>query len=236
MGKFYRKSQHNYLDYELGTALKLADVLGRSPAAITKAKKAGKLDTFENSEGKEMYHIATAVDQFRSKIDRRHVTVATIGQKRAGFSNEMAQSVAHDPKYDNPDEVINDRVLDFGEAMEECNRLEVSKAQKEYNLARLAKLKADELEGKLVPKQECANRVYQLAANVQDKLMNIYNALAPEIVGYFSKRAAEIGIDAEKISALETDAAHSVGEMIRRSCLSSLREIAEKTKENILDG
>lgn len=238
MGKFYRKSQHNYSDDQLSNALAVADAVGVSPAAITKAKKAGKFDTFENSQGKECFVLSLAVDQYRSKRDRRHVTVATIGQKASGFTNEMAQAVAHKPKFDNPGLLENPfegAGFDFGEAMADVADLETSKAQKEFYLARLAKLKADEMEGKLVPKQVCANHVYQIAANVQDKIMNIYNVLAPEIVGFFEKKADEIGLNDEQKTALKDNAQHHIGELIRRSCLGVLRDIAAKNVNNILD-
>lgn len=235
MGKYYKKSQHTYHDHELINAISLADLIGVSPAAITKAKKAGKLDSFENSDGKECYHATMAVEQYRAKRDRRHVTVATTGQRQAGFDNEMAQAVAHKPKFDMPIASLAGAGFDFGEAMSDVADLETSKAQKEFYLARLAKLKADEMEGKLVPKQVCANHVYQIAANVQDKIMNIYNVLAPEIVGYFEKRGDEIGLNADQVAALKDDAQHHIGELIRRSCLGVLRDIAAKNVDNILD-
>lgn len=235
MGKLYKKSQHNYPDHELINALALKDLLGVSPAAVTKAKKAGKLDTFENSDGKECYHCTISVEQYRSKRDRRHITVATTGQRQAGFDNELAQAVAHKPKFDMPIASLAGAGFDFGEAMADAADLETSKAQKEFNLARLAKMKADEMEGKLVSKQQCAITVYQLAANVQDKIMTIYSWLAPEIAGLFKDRAEKMGLTTEQQQELCGDADHIIGEKIRRSCLNALKDIASKTVENILE-
>ena len=240
MGKFYRKSQHSYQDSELVNALRLAELLGVSPAAITKAKKAGKLDTFETSMGKECYFPDLAIDQYRSKKDRRHVTVATKGQLAAGFSNEMAQAVAHKPRFDVPNAEALGTAFDLGDQMQEVFNdvadLETSKAQKEFYLARLAKLKVDQSEGRLVDKQAAAIAVYQIAANVQDKIMTIYSWLAPEIVGLFKDRAEKMGLTAEQVQTLGADAEHMVGEKIRRSCLTALKDLAAKTQDNILEG
>lgn len=238
----YRRSQHSYPDRELITALRLADLCGVSCAAITKAKKHGRLDTFESSKGKELYHEVLSPQQFHATRDRRHVTTATVGQKAAGFDDEMAQAVAHRPEFDNPGSkraplpVSADvQTLDFGLAMQETMDLATAKSVKEANLARLAKLKADEMEGRLVPKQQCAIAVYQLGANVQDKMMTMYSRLSPEICGYFKDRCAKVGVDAEKVLQIFDESEHAVGEMIRKSCLASLKDLASKTVENILD-
>jgi hypothetical protein len=239
---FYRRSQHSYPDRELITGLKLADLCGVSCAAITKAKNSGRIDTFESSKGKELYHEVLSPQQFHATRDRRHVTTATVGQKAAGFNDEMAQAVAHRPEFDNPQAkraplpVSADvQALDFGIAMQETMDLATAKSIKEANLARLAKLKADEMEGRLVPKQQCAIAVYQLGANVQDKMMTMYSRLSPEICGYFKDRCAKVGVDSDKILQIFDECEHAVGEMIRKSCLTSLKDLASKTVDNILD-
>ena len=40
----------------------------------------------------------------------------------------------------------------------------------------------------------------------------------------------------DKIIAITGDADHYVGEKIRKACLAALRDLTEKTEENILDG
>lgn len=239
---FYRRSQHSYPDRELITALRLAELCGVSCAAITKAKKSGRIDSFESSKGKELFHEVLSPQQFHATRDRRHVTTATVGQKAAGFDDEMAQAVAHRPEFDNPQTkkaplpVSADvQTLDFGLAMQETMDLATAKSVKEANLARLAKLKADEMEGRLVPKQQCAIAVYQLGANVQDKMMTMYSRLSPEICGFFKDRCAKVGVDSDKVFQIFDESEHAIGEMIRKACLTSLKDLAAKTVDNILD-
>lgn len=238
---FYRRSQHSYPDRELITALKLAELCGVSCAAISKAKQRNRIDSFENSRGKELFHEVLSVQQFHASRDRRHVTTATIGQKAAGFDNQMAQATAHRPEFDNPLQQAPEptsadvQAVDFGAAMLESGNLATSKAQKEFYLARLAKLKADEMEGRLVPKQQCAIAVYQMGANIQDKIMTVYSWLSPEICGFFKDRCNQVGIEPEKVLQIFEDSEHAVGEKIRKACLTALKDIANKTPENILD-
>jgi hypothetical protein len=233
---FYKRSQHTYPDGDLINALALAQQCGVSCAAITKAKQSNRIDSFENSKGKECFHRVLSAIQFQKSRDRRHVTTATSGQKHAGFDNEMAQAVAHRPEFDNPNAAFSaERDVDFSVAMAETMDLATSKAKKEFNLAKLAELKAAEMEGRLVPKNAVAVKVYQLAANVQDKILTMYSWLAPEIVGYFKDRCGQVGIDQDKTLQIFDDADHAVGEKIRKACLTSLKDIASKTVENILE-
>ena len=238
---FYRRSQHSYPDRELITALRLAELCGVSCAAITKAKKSGRIDSFESSKGKELFHEVLSPQQFHATRDRRHVTTATVGQKAAGFDDEMAQAVAHRPEFDNPHKnaplpvSAEVQTLDFGLAMQETMDLATAKSVKEANLARLAKLKADEMEGRLVPKQQCAIAVYQIGANVQDKMMTMYSRLSPEICGFFKDRCAKVGVEADKVLQIFDESEHAIGEMIRKACLTSLKDLAAKTVDNILD-
>lgn len=239
---FYRRAQHSYPDRELITALALSKLCGVSCAAITKAKQRGRIDTFENSRGKELYHEVLSVQQFAASRDRRHVTTPTTAQKAAGFDNLTAQANAHRPEFDNPLHPIaptpteaDVQAVDFGSALQETADLATAKAQKEFYMARIAKIKVDELEGRLVPKQQVAVKVYQLGANVQDKIMTIYSWLAPEICGYFRDRCAQVGVDSDKVLQIFDDCEHAVGEKIRKACLTSLKDIASKTQENIID-
>ncbi len=241
---FYKHTQHSYPDSDLINASALSGLCGVSNAAITKAKQSGRLDTFENSDGKECFHRIRSPQQYHQTRDRRHVTIPTQGQKRAGYDNMTAQAVAHNPNYDVPTPgfgipvpgITDDDPLDFGSAEAERADLATSKAQKEFQNARLAKLKADEMEGRLVPKQQAAIIAYQIGANIQDKVMTIYSYLAPEIVGYFKDMMTRAEIPNEKIIEITSDADHYVGEKIRKACLGALKDLTEKTEENILDG
>ena len=241
----YRLTQHNYDDRDLINAATLARLCGVSQVAISKAKDKGRLDTFENRDGKPRFHRIYSYDQFMKTRDRRHVTIPTQGQKKAGFDNLTAQAVAHKPKFDVPSPGFGVAVkgmtdvedpLDFAEASAEAADLATSKAKKELQMARLAKLRADEMEGRLVPKQKAALVAYQLGANIQDKIMTIYSQLAPEIVGYFKDLMTKAEIPGEKVVEITGDANHFVGEKIRKACWTALKDLTEKTEENILDG
>ena len=208
--------------------------LGVSAAAINKANYSERLDTYENSRGKRLYHRILSVQQFQENRDRRHVTTATQGQKRMGFDNLTAQAVAHDAEYDMPSESVGE-IVDIDEAVVKRGDLAVSKAEKEFQMARLAKLKADEMEGRLVDKAKVAIKVYQIGADVQDKIMTVYSWLAPEIVGYFRDLMVSSGMENQKVVDLTVDSAHEIGEKIRKACLKALKDLTEKKEEDILD-
>ena len=239
---FYKHSQHAYPDGDLILGSDLSKIIGVSAVAISKAKQNGRLDTFENSKGKECFHRELSPKQFFKKRDRRHITTPTRAQMASGFDNMTAQAVAHRQEFDVglglPIPGVNDSAdpFDLGEALAERTDLKTSNAQKAFYQARLMKLKADEMEGRLVPKQQAAIAAYQLGANIQDKIMTIYSRLAPEIVGYFKEQMTKAGISSENIASITGDADHYVGEKIRKACLTALRDLTEKTEENILDG
>lgn len=230
----YPRSKHSYPDADLCNATALRAHLGVSAAAITKATYSGRLDTYENSRGKRLYHRILSVQQFQENRDRRHVTTATQGQKRMGFDNLTAQAVAHDAEYDMPSESVGE-IVDIDEAVVKRGDLAVSKAEKEFQMARLAKLKADEMEGRLVDKAKVAIKVYQIGADVQDKIMTVYSWLAPEIVGYFRDLMVSSGMENQKVVDLTVDSAHEIGEKIRKACLKALKDLTEKKEEDILD-
>lgn len=232
----YPRSKHSYPDEDLINATALRPYLDVSPAAISKATTSGRLDTYENSKGKRMYHRILSVRQFRENRDRRHVTTPTQGQKRMGFDNLTAQAVAHDSSFDLPDESLLGDSASLEEALVKRDGLAVAKQEKEVQLARLAKLKADELEGRLVDKAKVAIKVYQIGANVQEKIMTVYSWLAPEIVGYFRNLMVSSGIENQKVIDLTADSSHEIGEKIRKACLLALKDLTDKKEDDILDG
>lgn len=239
---YYRHSQHAYPDSALVSGSIIKSVIGVSAPAISKAKLSGRIDTFENSKGKECFHREITPKQFFDKRDRRHITTPTRAQMASGFDNMTAQAVAHRKEFDVglgipvPSASSDGEPFDLGEVLAERADLATSKAQKEFYQAKLMKLKSDELEGRLVPKQQAAIAAYQLGANIQDKIMTVYARLAPEVVGYFKEAMTNAGVDNEKITAVTAGADHAVGEKIRKACLAALRDLTEKTEENILDG
>lgn len=237
----YKNTQHSYKDCDLVTAKDLSRICGVSAPAISKARDSNRIDSFDNSEGKERFHRTYSAKQFFKSRDRRHVTTPTQAQMRSGFDNMTAQAVAHRPEFDAGEDIPpvlldEDAPFDLGDAAKERVDLTQSKALKEFYQARYAKLRTDEMEGRLVPKAQASIAVYQLGANIQDKIMTIYSWLAPEIVGYFKEQMTKAGVSADVIVAATGDADHYVGEKIRKACLTALKDLTEKTEENILDG
>ena len=235
----YERSRHSFLDDELITGAQLADQIGVSGAAISKATKKGRLDTFRNSRGEKCYHKVVSAQQFTLKKDRRKITTPTRGQKSAGYDNIDAQAMAHVLENENPQapKPVSAPIqgVDLGGVMQERQQLEVSKAEKEFHLARTAKFKADEMEGRLVDKQSVYLKTYQMFAIVQEKVLNMYVQLAPKICGLIQEQLGEAGVDSEKQRVAMKDAVHDVGEIIRKESIGLLKAFSEKTPENFLD-
>ena len=235
----YERSRHSFLDEELITGAQLADQIGVSGAAISKATKKGRLDTFRNSKGEKCYHKVVSAQQFTLKKDRSKITTPTRGQKSAGYDNIDAQAMAHVLENENPQapKPVSAPIqgVDLGGVMQERQQLEVSKAEKEFHLARAAKFKADEMEGRLVDKQSVYLKTYQMFAIVQEKVMNMYVQLAPKICGHVQEQLGEAGVDSEKQRVAMKDAVHDVGEIIRKESIGLLKAFSEKTPENFLD-
>lgn len=236
----YTVSQHSYTDSELISARDLSRIVGVSCPAITKAKLSNRIDSYDNSKGRECFHRVISPKQYLTNRDRRHVTTPTQAQARSGFDNLTAQAVAHRAEYDTglntPPVFIDDGTISLGDAMHERLDLAQSKAVKEFYDSQLKKMRCAEMEGRLVPKQQAAIAVYQLGANIQDKIMTIYSWLSPEIVGYFKDQMGKAGVTSDVILAVVADANHYVGEKIRKACATALKDLTEKTEDNILDG
>lgn len=235
----YERSRHSFLDEELITGAQLADQIGVSGAAISKATKKGRLDTFRNSKGEKCYHKVVSAQQFTLKKDRSKITTPTRGQKSAGYDNIDAQAMAHVLENENPQapKPVSAPIqgVDLGGVMQERQQLEVSKAEKEFHLARAAKFKADEMEGRLVDKQSVYLKTYQMFAIVQEKVLNMYVQLAPKICGHIQEQLGEAGVDSEKQRVAMKDADHDVGEIIRKESIGLLKAFSDKTPENFLD-
>lgn len=240
----YGRSMHSYGDSELVTGSVLAKQLGVSDMAVSKAKMSNRIDTFDDSKGRERYHPIVSAQQFRASRDRRHVTTATKGQRAAGLDDLAAQAVAYSPEFDQPRGEFGEPLprkappesFDFGQAMMERKELEVSKAEKEYQLARLAKMKADAMEGRLVDKAVAFNKVYAIAAEAQEKIVSNYIVLAPKIAGTVQQLLVESGFDEKPVRLALKSLEHTVGELIRKENLNSLRTFSEgMEKQEILE-
>ena len=235
----YQRHQHSYGDDELVTGAKIAEQIGVSGAAISKATAKGRLDTFRNSRGEKCYHRVVSAQQWSLKKDRSKVTTPTRGQMAAGYDNIDAQATAHIIGNENPQapRPVSAPVqgIDFGSAMQERQELEVSKAEKEYHMARLAKLKADEKEGTLVDKQTVFLKAYQMGAMIQEKVMNMYVQLAPKICGMLQEQLAAANIEPEKLRLAMKDSNHEIGEIIRKESINVLKDLSGRTSENFFD-
>ena len=235
----YERHQHSYVDEELITGAQLAKQIGVSGAAVSKATSKGRLDVFKNSRGERCYHKVLSAQQWSIKKDRSKVTTPTRGQMAAGYDKMDAQAMAHVYGCENPQapRPVSAPIqgIDLGGVMQERQELEVSKAEKEFHQARLAKLKADEMEGRLVDKQTVYLRTFQMFAVVQEKVMNMYVQLAPKICGHVQEQLCKTDIGAEKLRIAMKDSNHEIGEIIRKESISLLKAFSEKTVDNFLD-
>lgn len=235
----YQRHQHSYTDEELESGAQFAKQIGVSGAAVSKATAKGRLDTFRNSRGEKCYHKVVSAQQWTIKKDRSKVTTPTRGQMAAGYDNIDAQATAHILGNENPQapKPVSAPVqgIDFGSVMQERQEFEVSRAEKEFHNARVAKFKADELEGRLVDKQTVFLKAYQIGAMIQEKVMNMYVQLAPKIVGHIQEQLSMSGIEAEKLRVAMKDSNHEIGEIIRKESISLLKAFSEKTVDNFLD-
>lgn len=235
----YQRHQHSYTDEELESGAQFAKQIGVSGAAVSKATAKGRLDTFRNSRGEKCYHKVVSAQQWSLKKDRSKVTTPTRGQMAAGYDNIDAQATAHIFGNENPQapKPVSAPVqgIDFGAVMQERQALEVSKADKAFNEARISKLKADEMEGRLVDKQTVYLKAYQMGAMIQEKVMNMYVQLAPKICGFLQEELAKAEIEAEKLRVAMKDSNHEIGEIIRRESIAVLKELSERKAENFLD-
>ncbi len=235
----YERHQHSYMDEELVTGAQLAKQIGVSGAAVSKATSKGRLDTFRNSRGEKCYHKVVSAQQWTLKKDRSKVTTPTRGQMAAGYDNVDAQATAHILGNENPQapKPVSAPIqgIDLGGVMQERQELEVSRAEKEFHMARLAKLKADEMEGRLVDKQTVYLKTFQMFAIVQEKVLNVYVQLAPKICGHIQEQLVAVGVEAEKQRQAMKDAVHDVGEIIRKDSIALLKAFSEKTPETFLD-
>jgi hypothetical protein len=221
-----KKENHNYQDDELINKAELAKLCGVTEPAIVHAAANGRITAYERRNKKFPGFLKEeAVRDFFKSRDRRKVTRATVGQRENGLSDFAAQAVAHKADADGArSSSVEDDVHD----------LAVAKADKEFHQARLAKLRADELEGKLVDKTLCFQRAYSIGTMIQDRLLNLYAPLAPEIVGMFSDAMDANGVD-KVVKAKTLDGLiHSVGEKIRAALSDALKDLSDKTEKNIL--
>ena len=91
------------------------------------------------------------------------------------------------------------------------------------------------MEGRLVDKQTVFLRAYQMGAVIQERVLNMYVQLAPKICGVIQEELSASGIGADKLRIAMKDSNHEIGEIIRKESIAVLKELSDKTVENILD-
>lgn len=234
------RKEHGFKDSELCNGSTIANIVGVSPAAITKKTKNGTMDTYENSKGRACYHRELSVQQFLTKKDRSKVTTATRGQRAAGMSNSQAQSVSRVVGAENPNgglmQRMSSRVAENVQQISDWKAmfndlefdLETSRAVKETQMARLAALKADEKDGLLVDKHLVFQKNYQATNELQEKLTSLYAKIAPVIVGDIIDQCVNAGVNADVLGDIKSQLEHSCGERIRISIVETLRELTDK--------
>ena len=222
----YKFGEHHYKDSELINGHDLADKLGVSPSAITKALKKGRLDTFENSKGKKRFHRTASADQFLGNRNVALVSTATRAQKAMGITDAEAKALAV-PLISKDTGITAQDVYDYAEA----------RAENEFHKARLAKLKADELEGNLVDKIKASQKVYELASSVKDRLLAIHLKIASACMSPIERALCDAGIqddvarNALSIGKIE----QTIGEVCRKQIIDSLRDIISKERDSYAD-
>ena len=222
----YKQGEHPYKDNELINGSDLAKKIGVSPAAVTKALKKGRMDTFENSNGKKRFHRVASVDQFLGNRNVSLVTTATRAQKQMGLSDIEAKALAV-PLISKDTGITAQDVYDYAEA----------RAEREFHQARLAKLKADELEGNLVDKIKASQKVYELASSVKDRLLAIHLKIASSCMSPIEKALCDAGIDGD-VARNALSIGHIemvVGEVCRKQIIDSLRDIISKERDSYAD-
>lgn len=239
------RKEHGFKDAELCNGSTLANILGVSPMAVSKATKSGRIDTFEDSNGKPKFHRELSAEQFLTKKDRSQVRTPTRAQRASGMTNSQAQAVARVVGAENPEgglmERTRQRIQQNVETMSNWKSmfqdldfdLETSRAVKETQMARLASLKADEKDGTLVDKHLVFQKNYQATNEVQEKLTSLYAKIAPVIVGDFMDAVISAGVSADLLNDIKNTLEHTCGERIRVAIIETLRELTDKMMSEV---
>ena len=222
----YGIGQHNFSDDQLVPATFVAHSLGVTDAALSKAKKIGRVSTFTNSKGKQMYHLETAKREFYANRNPSKVTTATTGQKAAGLTDFEARLSAKKNFGDDGEPLSDQEVFDFGK----------ERAAREHFAAEIAKIKTDELKGSLVDKLKASQKVYELASSVKDRLLSIHLKVASSCMAPLETALVDAGLASDTVrNALSIGYIEKIiGEVVRKNVIDSLRDIISKEQENFV--
>lgn len=224
--KVFPVGQHPYKDEQLINGKVLAERLGVTGAAISKAKSSGRISQYENSKGQKMFYEATAREEFFKNRDPSKVTTATNGQKAIGLTNLGARAIAQR----RTGFVSEDRLDDAPMTDEEVFDFTASRARREKYSADMAKMKSDEMAGRLVDKELAGNKVKEIAASCKDRLLNIHLKVAVSVMPVLEKALVDAGFEEDGVrSALSLAKIEAViGESVRKNVVESLRDIVKK--------
>ena len=222
----YSAGTHNFKDSDLVSASAVAHALGVTDAAVSKAKKIGRLSTFENTKGKPMFHLETARKEWFANRNPSKVTTATSGQRAAGLTDFEARLSAKKDFGEDGSPMSDQEVFDFGR----------ERAAREHYAAEISKLKADELKGSLVDKAKASQRVYELAASVKDRLLSIHLKVASNVMSPLETALIDAGLSSETVrNALSVGHVEKViGEVVRKNVIDSLRDIISKEQDQFV--
>lgn len=229
----YTHEQHNFEDNDLINGRELAKRLGVTGAAISKAQnpKNCRLDTYENSKGKKLFHEESARQTFFKNRNPSKITTATVGQKAIGLTNFGARVVAQQKDGLTaqakqagaaPVEMTDAEAYDFAE----------SRAKREHFAADLAEMKAAETAGRLVDKVKVGVKVSELANSVKDRLLSLHIKVASAVLGPLEQQLVGAGVDPDAVRVVLSsgELEKIVGEAIRKEIVSACRDIVESER------
>ena len=222
----YAVGTHNFKDSELVSASMVAHAMGVTDAAVSKAKRIGRISTFENSKGKQCYHLETTRREWYANRNPSKVTTATNGQKAVGLTDFEARLSAKKNFGDDGAPLPDSEVFDFGK----------ERAAREHFAAEMAKIKTDEMKGMLVDKLKASQKVYELASSVKDRLLSIHLKVASAVMAPLESSLIDAGIASDVVrNALSIGHVEKViGEVVRKNVIDSLRDIISKEQDKFV--
>lgn len=222
----YSVGTHNIADADLVSASTVAHALGVTDAAVSKAKRIGRISTFENSRGKQLFHLETTRREWYSNRNPSKVTTATNGQKAVGLTDFEARLSAKKNFGDDGAPLPDSEVFDFGK----------ERAAREHFAAEMAKIKTDEMKGMLVDKLKASQKVYELASSVKDRLLSIHLKVASAVMAPLESSLIDAGIASDVVrNALSIGHVEKViGEVVRKNVIDSLRDIISKEQDKFI--
>ncbi|MBO5916967.1 MAG: hypothetical protein J6Q25_08660 [Bacteroidales bacterium] len=222
----YPVGTHNIADADLVSATIVAHALGVTDAAVSKAKRIGRISTFENTKGKPLFHLETTKREWYANRNPSKVTTATNGQKAVGLTDFEARLSAKKNFGDDGSPLPDSEVFDFGK----------ERAAREHFAAEMAKIKTDEMKGMLVDKLKASQKVYELASSVKDRLLSIHLKVASAVMAPLENALIDAGLTADVVrNALSIGQVEKViGEVVRKNVIDSLRDIISKEQDNFV--